>query len=199
MIDSLPLPPEELEQELELSEEDEIELKTNEWEYFRISGDNIAIINDCRTIKKFRKGIHTAYGKYIIKSNTDDIYKWRFKIEKAGNGILSIGIASKIMLYLNEPYYQYDEFENYSYNIFNGYSITQNIFQQYALSSKTGDIVDMELDMDECTLSYYINNEFQGCAFDEIIKDNHTKYQMAVSLQENYDEITLIDFQIIKQ
>ena len=56
------------------------------------------------------------------------------------------------MLYLNEPYYQYDEFENYSYNIFNGYSMTQNIFQQYASSSKTGDIVDMELDMDKCTL-----------------------------------------------
>eukprot|EP00484_Ammonia_sp_Unknown_P004925 CAMPEP_0197068654 /NCGR_PEP_ID=MMETSP1384-20130603/188244_1 /TAXON_ID=29189 /ORGANISM="Ammonia sp." /LENGTH=89 /DNA_ID=CAMNT_0042506443 /DNA_START=1 /DNA_END=266 /DNA_ORIENTATION=- len=87
------------------------------WEYFRISGDNIAIMNDCRSIKKFRSGVHTAYGKYVVRSEAEYVYRWRFKINKGGDGwirfgddeddndrdgVLVIGIASKIMLNVNE-------------------------------------------------------------------------------------------------
>jgi len=192
LIDSLPLPPEELESD-EMSDEE-----ITSWEYFRISGDNIAIINDCRTIKKFRSGIHTAYGKYIVHSVSDDIYQWTLRIDRGGNGgELVIGIASKIMTCLNESFYQYDEFENYSLNVCNGYIVTQNMFEQYSMKSQSNDIVRMELNMRLCTLSYYINGQFQGIAYDEIEKNESVCYQLAVSLEGDQDGITLLDFKVV--
>lgn len=194
LIDSLPLPPEVLESPSMSDEE------ITSWEYFRISGDNIAIINDCRTIKKFRSGIHTAYGKYIVHSVSDDIYQWTLRIDRGGNaGELVIGIASKIMTFLNEPFYQYDEFENYSLNVCNGYIVTQNMFEQYSMKSQSNDVLLMELNMKLCTLSYYINGQFQGLAFDDIEKDEEVSYQLAVSLEGDQDGITLLDFKVISQ
>ena len=118
-------------------------------------------------------------------------------------GALVIGIASKIMFYLNEPFYQDDEFENYSYNICNGYRVTQNMFEQYAMRSNTGDIIEMELNMNECTLSFCVNGVFQGIAFDDIEKEDEQNleiaYRMALSLEQDKDEITLLDFRIISQ
>eukprot|EP01084_Bolivina_argentea_P055583 101877_1 len=84
LIDSLPLPPEDIEEkksDTDISDdENEMDEKLNCYEYFRISGDNIAIMNNCKTVKKFRIGTHTAVGKYIIKSYKNKIYKWKFKI-----------------------------------------------------------------------------------------------------------------------
>ena len=89
--------------------------------------------------------------------------------------------------------------ENYSLNVCNGYIVTQNMFEQYSMKSQSNDIVRMELNMRLCTLSYYINGQFQGIAYDEVEKNEGVCYQLAVSLEGDQDGITLLDFKVVSK
>ncbi len=100
---------------------------------------------------------------------------------------------------MNKPFYKCNIFDNYGYNVFNGYKISQNRFEKYCIQSKTNDIIDMELNMKNETLIYYINGESQNIAFENIKKGKDISYQMAVSVQKHQDSLSLQKFEIIKQ
>jgi len=132
-----------------------------------------------------------------VRSASDGIYQWTLRIDRGGTaGELVIGICNRTAGELNESFYQYDEIENYSLNVCNGYIVTSLMFEQYSMKSRDGDVIIMELNMKRCTLSYYINGQFQGIAFDDIEKDQRISYQLAVSLEQELDGVTLLDFKI---
>eukprot|EP01084_Bolivina_argentea_P153383 267449_1 len=194
LIDSIPLP--NVKNDDNKSEYD--------YECFSMSGSDIAVMNGYKMIKKFRSKVHSVFGKYIVDSNNNNVYKWTFKVEKGGDGLMVIGIILKqsetdMIGLVNKPFYVYDTFDNYGYNVFNGYKISQNVLEKYSIKSKSDDIIDMELDMKNQTLVYYVNGKCQSVAFNDIKKGNDISYQMAISVQQNQDSLSLQQFKIIKQ
>eukprot|EP01083_Nonionella_stella_P044544 119905_1 len=186
LIDSLPLPLDDL----------------SLCEWFCISGDDIAVMNEHKTAKKYRATtVHSVFGSTCIKANTDDIYRWKFKIVNGGNGLLVIGIVAMSAAIdrndlVNEPFYKSDAFANYGYNVFNGYTMSQSVYTKYGAKAKTNDIVQMELNMKQKVLTFYVNDKSQGIAFQHIPKNDAIRYQMAVSLQQDQNAIALLDFTI---
>ena len=60
---------------------------------------------------------------------------------------------------------------------------------------KTGDVVDMILDLEKLQLSYFVNEEDFGVAFDKI---EDTEYRAAISMNKSPDQIELISYKILK-
>ena len=59
---------------------------------------------------------------------------------------------------------------------------------------KSGDVVEMTLDLEECTLSYAVNGESCGVAFDGI---ERAEYRAAVTLYDDRDTVKLISYRQI--
>ena len=60
---------------------------------------------------------------------------------------------------------------------------------------KTGDIVDMILDLEKLELRYMVNDEDFGIAFENI---EDTEYKAAISMNKSPDEIELIKYKILR-
>ena len=57
------------------------------------------------------------------------------------------------------------------------------------------DIITMKLDLGKQTLEYFINEESQGIAVHDVIKDNDIYYRFAISMYDQADSVQLLDFE----
>ena len=64
---------------------------------------------------------------------------------------------------------------------------------QYGKKCKTGDVIEMYLDFDKCTLSFNINGEDMGCSHQNIEK---TEYKIAICTSCNAEIKLFWSFEI---
>ena len=116
---------------------------------------------------------------------SDGVFSWRFKIIEVTNE-LNLGIFRVGSVYDAGGRFFHER--NSGYSIYTTYSDTESmlmnpvnegysVLKAYGKNCKSGDIVEMILDMDECTLSFKMNDIDCGVAFRDI---DSAKYRAAV-------------------
>eukprot|EP01084_Bolivina_argentea_P147055 257347_1 len=155
----------------------------------------------------------SAFGKNIIESGQ---FHWKFRIEKVqavGLGWYIVLGIWKIKSENKPPVHTYFTHNGdkgaYAFvtdsarlvsrcggtyrkiqpiDINNRTDIYENRTIEYGIQCKTGDIIDMYLDLNELSLSFAINNHDYGTAF-EI---ENTAYRMAVNMQQKGDSLRIL-------
>ena len=126
-----------------------------------------------------------TYGHQLIKSNTNHIIKWTFKIHSIHETVdlsMRIGIATV-----------------------NGNNIDRNNendkFYWFANSHKAGDTIILTLDLNTSSLSYVLisKNTDKQTSEKQIKKSDDTYYRLVVSIFFSGDSISIIDHQTITQ
>ena len=147
-------------------------------EYFHIIGQNVIISNDKLTITKDKYNwTNTTYGKLEIDSISNCICRWYLKFNKAQKGEIAIGISSSITKVKGQFYY--DQLSiNYAFWCFTGKIInplssssSRQQWKRYGISRiscKTGDHIDIELNLYKKKIIFYVNGKNQGVAFNRI-------------------------------
>lgn len=148
------------------------------------------------------KGASTAYGNIFITKRLDIIsYKWTFNI-KYLRWTMLIGIDSN-------PKFRNTDFSNFYRNFttkhndtFCGYSSDGNLYHnnnrhcdQYGIEYKTGDIIQMVINLRKETLGFIVNGQHQGIALTKLDLV-HNSYKMAVALFHPDDCIEITDFEV---
>ena len=158
-------------------------------EYFEKAGDDLEISDDKMSVTRitspgsFNRFMNTAYGKTWINGNSDQIIRWRFKIESYGEPISTIfvGIVSNDHR-LNE------DFANYEDKQWRYFGITKLLpMKQYNFIFDT---LDWELRIE--TDDHVVVREDSA----PFPKDN-TRYKLALSMTSKTARFTTIDFGII--
>ena len=176
--------------ECEWTEPDEFDDEdTNEYD-----DDEIAIEAPSQTFSNEYGDILHAFGTISCnaynKDHNQGVYKWKFKLNKYGG--MKIGVWNKS----SQPHTTDGDFTNGGTEGY-AYDRESNLFKErnYGVDLKTGDIVDMILDLrgsDTKSLSFKINNIDYGIAYRNI---KGGEYRMAVSLYKG-DSITILNPEI---
>ena len=66
--------------------------------------------------------------------------------------------------------------------------------KEYGKDVVNGDIICMELDLKDCNVSFYVNNENQGIAFKNVEIGEDIDYRLIVSLAVNGTSVSIIKF-----
>lgn len=153
--------------------------------------------NNNKTVAKCGSGSRNAYLTKIVNTG---VHRWRFKLEYEDLNLpLSIGIfKTKTKGGLKQGYN--NTAENFSKK--NGYAVVVS-YQRRARNkgigkaygkrqSKSGDIYEMILDFNKRTLSFNVNDEFWGIAFDKI---EQTSYRAVVCAGYWWDKFHLLSYQ----
>ena len=148
---------------------------------------------------------HTIYGYFDINGSVKGIYQWIFKIIRNDENLICIGIelsGNKQNIFTD--FCDIDSFKIDNKSDFyatNGYDLycknTENIsFQTYKeYEWNDNDLIKMEINTNNGTILYFINDINQGIAFKNI-KFNHIIFNLAVSFFMN-ESLQLIDFNFI--
>ena len=128
------------------------------------------------------------FGNCIIKYG--EIKQWKLKILKTNfNDVYAIfGIVdiNEIDQVNNENEFTYSCIDAFAIYGYNGNKIGGDLQESipFTKSLRLNDIITMELDMTtlNCTLKYWINNEFCGVAFENIDSNQH--YKLAVAIHD---------------
>ena len=171
-------------------------------EQFEIYGDDLkcSIYNTSITGLMPIKSINyqTAYGKFMIASTKKFNGKWTIKLNKCRQGMLAIGITSKV--FNNGNKFDYDtSAPYYAYNGFCGYKWDKGGVEQFGQQYRTNDIIKMHLIIDDeenqQQLSFYKNDEYLGVAFDDIETGKDIAYRLVLWIQDQQDQVTITDFE----
>ena len=73
-------------------------------------------------------------------------------------------------------------------------TITAKQTKAYTKKYGPNDIVKMELNLPESVLKFWVNDEYQGIAYNDIVKNNETKYKLGVYIYCRGDAVKLISF-----
>mmetsp|Transcript_38880 Transcript_38880/g.34442 ORF Transcript_38880/g.34442 Transcript_38880/m.34442 type:complete len:241 (-) Transcript_38880:133-855(-) len=183
-------------------------------EHFSSHGSYITLNQFKDTIKHVSSDqASTVYGKVSVTKQDIGKHIWKFKIiEPNVSAILTIGIDSSSEPILNRKFFtSYNPNTYYGYQCYaNGHANTgakvANWKYPFAPERKYGQIysdkqneIRMELFIDNKggKLQYYVNNEDQGVAFEDIEFDEEQEYKMCISLDEHMT-IKLVDYQYTK-
>eukprot|EP01084_Bolivina_argentea_P276822 472427_1 len=162
---------------------------------------NMSIENGGSTVLKKLNGSrgynNTIYGTKWIKTSQCVQIRWKLRVNNClfhGQGIF-IGICSKAIesnaafFGFKYPWYSYDSSQ----------CITswkrRNSFK-YGKKFGTNDIIVMDLNLRKKKLSFIVNGEKQGVAFDNV--DNTVNYKLAVSINYPGDSVTILELTTIK-
>ena len=168
---------------------------TDEWDSKYIS-KKMKLQDNCITnISDVAYEYVSAFGRAIISSGK---FHWKFKIEKVQKTgwYIVIGIW-KIKSEVEPPketYFTHKGYKSgYGFVTEDGKLVTEtggSSFKKYGVPCKTGDIIDMYLDLDKLTLSFAINGTDYGPAFRDI---ENTSYRMALNMQQKGDSLRLLN------
>lgn len=161
------------------------------WNKDMIHNSNMLQLNeDNHCIKHiFKQSWVTAFGE--IKTNSG-IFQWqiRLKITSKSGHSHSIGIVQADKIHDLSNTFIGSTNTSYGYYSYNGLKHNgTNTREKYGDRWKSGDIITVILDMDNCTLSYKVNDKSQGIAFENITK---TEYILGVSTYNIDDEFEWI-------
>eukprot|EP01083_Nonionella_stella_P166290 555648_1 len=156
--------------------------------YSRDTGDTATYISG---------GRGTVFGKFCVQMKEAMTYRWKIQIIGKLCNSMDIGLSSS-----NDPSAIADNFSCGQFN-FGSYSSGghkhnyQSFFgKPYGKGYGSGDLIEMELNTKQRTLSFYKNYSFQGIAFWHIPLDKY--YCLAISLGGEQDTVKLIGFDINK-
>eukprot|EP01084_Bolivina_argentea_P113675 202577_1 len=159
------------------------------FEYFEMIGDLITLDkHQRRIVMNNYKTSNTAVGSQIISlSRNTRCYEWKFKVQKTFGDVCIgvIGVDNTNLSSLLRTYFcRNKKYRNYAVKT-NGSKISADGYENYfknPLSTKEEHLITMTMNVQSpnATLSYSINNEPMGKAFEWNMKDE--KYRMAVSI-----------------
>ena len=168
-------------------------------EYFAlINEQHTKISNNNTTINKvgYSNWNHSSYGKVIIPSTNDHVYKWYIKINRTNQGQICMGISSSASI--RESYYYSSD--SYNYSIWGrqgkkrSHLMEVPYWNKYSKRFITNDIVVITLDLNEKEMSFDINEEKFGVAFTGIECGKNIDYRFAVTLFETFSSVSIIKF-----
>ena len=165
-----------------------------EYDYFVFAANKINEIHinhkkDTVTVIDDDVGSRYVYGIMSISDEIPVIYGWTFKLLNKGKEIdnyFAIGISNEA-----DPEHDY-------YRIFSeGQKDSLDSLTEYAQQLNNGDVITMEVNVNNGEMRYYVNDKDLGVAFENIdFKKN--KYKMEICVADKGFEIKLIDFTKIK-
>ncbi|KAJ3426035.1 spry domain containing socs box protein [Anaeramoeba flamelloides] len=177
---------------IEIEEPEQIENNTNEKPIDKLNPQTkfgtLELTNENKTIKSLEKDIFKSIkgtniltkGKHIYKIQIDTIHSNGFNSSMIGvvtPGTTGIG-------YINA--------QGWSFYCFNGTKWNATKHQEYGTKVKQNDIVTMTVDMDKHTLSYKLNENDFGIAFENLPNE----LKLCLDLFYTNEQLTLIDYQI---
>ena len=172
-------------------------------EYFTLHGSDITLNKDKNIAKVNKENSNgTVYGNVDIDINALVKYEWIF--ETSGFEEICIGIDSSNKQYPDKDY------TDPVINKFNFYAYYNGGNKFFCGSDRTGTkygdsweddqkyIIKMILNVPNKTLEYYVDNESEGIAFDNI-DFNDKEYNMAVYTNRSDKEsvVQLLDFKML--
>lgn len=163
---------------------------------------------DENILRHIGSGSYTSFGHIEIHENDPFIYRWTFKIlllystHFSTEGNLCIGIISNATN-INTQIHCKQNQENKSCKYYGFQSNATGCDHEFSNSFMFGNrmkidsIVIMELNVPKKSLSFFINNEFQGIIAENVDFSDGAKYNMAVSMQNSVGNISiqLVDFE----
>ena len=161
-----------------------------EYDAFETVGKDTKISSDGKSITKLENSRwRNNYGKITIASNTNNIYRWDFKLKKLKHFYVIIGITNSKKLYPNRNFFDADTtFDTYALDAV-GYT-TRKL--------KQSDEVSMILNLKTAKLKFLLNNnEWNKCL--TIKKEDNLTYRMFVSLVCSNNCIELTKFTVTLQ
>ena len=175
-------------------------------EYFAVINDEKVSLSNDKMKLGFKVGSWTnsSFGNFKIDSMCNNIYKWRLKIESAGSENLLFGISSgndteQVFVWDLNAFF-------YGVNAFNGEKITHKEnrsgkfdFDATKYISRIGcnDEVKIVLDLSNKCISFCVNDEDKGIAFDNVKCEKGLEYRLVVSSCSESISIELLDLEII--
>ena len=171
-----------------------------EHEIFDIVSKDVKKSIDGKSITKMNNTWkNTNYGIIEIESNADNIYQWDFKIKKAMNYNILIGIMDSNQLIQDNAYFMC-EAKKVSYVQYGGgytYDTTNQTWPNFTRKSewefKQNDKVSMILNLKSSKLTFIINDKVEINAYDNIPKSDDIKYKMFVTLLNKDDCVQILD------
>ena len=178
-------------------------------EFFSICGKGMVIDDDMTMLKvcSLKRGTfvrNTGYGNIKIENAYHCIYSWAIKLVAMDIYNTYIGIDASDKAHVNRnfaivrnEYYVIDAKGTKKYR-----TVQNNKHQRLSYGKKLneGDIVKMEINTENKTMQFWINDEDQGIAFENITFDDF-EYHLAISLctdKQNYAHcVKLLDFKQI--
>ena len=121
-------------------------------------------------------------------------YKWKFKLNKVGNSpdiLIGVWRFQQDGVPPTDQYFTKGKEQGYAYYL-QGYNTNTNegdCGKKYATDGKTGDTVEMTLDLDNSTLRFKLNDIDYGAAYKNI---KPAKYKMAVWLYYEKDSVHIV-------
>ena len=174
-----------------------------EYDVFETVGKDTKISSDGKSITKLENSRwRNNYGKITIASNTNNIYRWDFKLKKLKHFYVIIGITNSKKLYPNRNFlYTYPTFDTYALDGV-GYTIVSNMNSwdfQTTRKLKQSDEISMILNLKTAKLKFLLDNndEWNQCL--TIEKEDDLPYRMFVSLLCSNDCIELTKFTVTLQ
>ena len=180
-------------------------------EYFTTYGNYMQLNEDKNEIylqpsAKYELVTNTAYGNIVITKSDIGKHIWTFKIiETNKEVVMGIGLDSSNKEFPNKDFVTDDN--THSYYVYSSYADVESYedietitgeryhneaVDEHSYTKSYGDAytgtsceVKMELNMDEKTIRYYVNDEDQGVAFKDICFRNDEEYKMCISFDES--------------
>ena len=177
----------------------------NNPEYFTVCNEGLKLKDEEKVIDSDSSYDGTCYGYVDIMNDTDWKYVWTFKIIKYPQwSLLAIGIDASDKAYFDEDFHDCDnESHYYGFEIYcNGSGELYTLEKRkgrYGVMVGDGDVIKMDLNVNDKTLKYYINDQDQGIAFTDVYFDSNTIYHMAVYVDNVDIAITDFDQAVIRQ
>eukprot|EP01084_Bolivina_argentea_P049076 90305_1 len=107
----------------------------------------------------------TCYGSTVIDSQQSLIHEWTLRInKKGGRGSLCVGIDDASSQWGKTYFYSQKGTLNYSFRS-DGYKYKQSKSKSYGKEYGTGDMIVIILDLPNGHISFIINGESQGIAY----------------------------------
>lgn len=180
-------------------------------EYFTVHGPHMTLQKDAKIVRYHDEDVvstNTVYGNVIIDKFNKGKFVWTFDIiEPSEEAIITIGIDASKREFPGGAFCSSTENKNafYAYQCWpedaDSLKMNNSKVDKNNSNADYGVIysdkkcqVQMELNMDDKTLRYYVDNEDQGIAYEGIIFDNNEEYYMCMSIDEVMS-VELVDFQ----
>ena len=170
-------------------------------EYFKYSIDGAFEFTDNgRIVTKIEKNdtSRSVYGSEVIKYESIGIHRWEFKIIKGS--FVAIGIDEAYYKWKHSAFWasRCEGTNHYAYTAYSGSKVDPLGQSTKCLTSyKTGDIVEMMLNMNTKKLSFSHNHTEFTEAFE--IEKSHIGYCIAVFLRFKTDSVQLLSYQYTKE
>eukprot|EP01084_Bolivina_argentea_P033473 61906_1 len=183
-------------------------------EYFTSHGRNITLLNDnsMATVNSntcaaedYESNYITIHGNIVVDLSSNMLYEWTIKIIKCVEGEtylengdeISIGLTVKDLEYLDSHMIDSNNCA-FCFDVDGEKESNRPELHKYRASKYgTGDIIKMVFDTKNAAISYYVNESYQGVAFENVSFTGKLSVCMAISMEVTKGNcVELLDFKM---